>query len=400
MAVLGSGIFAKEGVCAPQSRDSSGIHHFLHWSCFSLPRPPTSAHLPAIAALGNAVALKAVYSRSEKSAAGFASVAQKTLKLSELPGVYHDEDPSVSLDVLLARPDISAVIVVLPITTQPSIILKALGAGKHVLSEKPVAPDVAGGIALIKEYETKFKSKGLVWRVAENYEAEPGYQVAAQAIKNAKIGKVTFYNARVVNFIDQDSKWYKTPWRTVPDYQGGFLLDGGVHTVAALRVMLPSPMKTLSSFASLNKEWLAPHDTINAIVQSADGAHGIVELTFASPTPSRAELAGNGITITGTDGWLSVNQATVLDGDTSVRVFRITIRKLQKDKDGKEVGETVEVLEEKVAGIEKELESFLQAIAGSNDELGSVQGALKDVAFIQAALTSNGSPIDLEKLVQ
>lgn len=176
------------------------------------------AHLPAIASVGSSVvALKAIYSRSEKSAAGLAADAQNALKLESKPDVYFDSDPAKNLDALLARSDISAVLVVLPITTQPSIVLKALAAGKHVLSEKPVAPDVASGIKLIKEYESTYKSKGLIWRVAENFEAESGYRAAGKAIKDGKIGKVVFYNARVVNYIDQSSKWYNTPWRTVPD---------------------------------------------------------------------------------------------------------------------------------------------------------------------------------------
>ena len=117
-----------------------------------------------------------------------------------------------------------------------------MAAGKHVLSEKPVAPDVAGGIALIKEYNETYKPKGLIWRVAENWEVEPAYHEAAKILAGGKIGKVTSFNVRVVNFVAKDSKWYKTPWRTIPDvstrsiynnnalltrwfqYQGGFLV--------------------------------------------------------------------------------------------------------------------------------------------------------------------------------
>ena len=102
-------------------------------------------------------------------------------------------DP-VSLDALLARSDIDAVIIALPITVQPSIVRKSLAAGKHVLSEKPVAPDVASGIELIREYETTYKPKGLVFRIAENYELEPGYHAAAKAIREGKIGKVNSEN--------------------------------------------------------------------------------------------------------------------------------------------------------------------------------------------------------------
>ncbi|KZT08081.1 oxidoreductase family protein [Laetiporus sulphureus 93-53] len=371
IAILGSGIFARE------------------------------AHLPAIATIGPSfVDLKAVYSRSEKSAAELAREAQSTLKLSSKPDVYFDADSSRNLDTLLARPDITAVIVVLPITIQPSIVLKALGAGKHVISEKPVAPDVGSGLKLIAEYETKYKPKGLVWRVAENIETETGYHIAAKAIRDGKIGRVKIYNARVVNYIDKNSKWYNTPWRTIPDYQGGFLLDGGVHTIAALRVLLPSPIKTVSGFASLTKSYLAPHDTINAAVRSADGSHGLVELTWGAPTASRSNLAFSGITVTGADGWLSVNQVKVVDGSHPVEGIRTTVHIAKRDEDGRDLGEVEEILDRTMDGVPKELEGFVNAIRGDDNGLGNPQGALKDVAFIQAGLNSNGRPVDIDVLMR
>ena len=176
------------------------------------------AHLPALAASGEtAPVLKAVYSRSEKSSSDLAAAAVVALKLNEPPSIYHDGDSSTDLDALLARADITAVIVVLPITLQPSIVLRALAAGKHVLSEKPVAPDVEQGRNLISTYRQEYQPKGLIWRVAENYEAEPGIRKAGEVIRSGKIGKVIFFKAVVVNHIDKESKFYKTPWRTVPD---------------------------------------------------------------------------------------------------------------------------------------------------------------------------------------
>lgn len=180
--------------------------------------PRSIAHLPSLVAVGDkAPTLKAVYSRSEKSARDLAAAAADSLSLSSPPAIYHDGAKSTDLDALLARSDITSVIVVLPITLQPDIILKALEAGKHVISEKPVGADVEGGLRLIKEYNLKYKSKGLIWRVAENFEAEAGFRAAGAAIAAGKIGEVIFFNAVVVSRVDKETKWYKTPWRTVPD---------------------------------------------------------------------------------------------------------------------------------------------------------------------------------------
>lgn len=173
------------------------------------------------------------------------------------------------------------------------------------------------------------------------------------------------------------------------------------HSAAALRVMLPSPMTYLSGFASLNLEWLAPQDTINAIIKSADGSHGIFELSNAAPTQSRSSV-GNGTVITGADGYLTINQTKVKDPVTGDEkpVFRIIIKSVTRDADGKAGPEREEVIDEPVRGVELELASFFAAaLEGKEDGLGSPRGALRDVAIIEAALNSGGKLIDLEKLV-
>jgi len=192
---------------------------------------PLTAYIPALVALGDfAPPLKAVYSRSEKSSTELSQSASQSLKLETPPEIYFDADSSRNLDVLLQRSDIVAVIIVLPITVQPEIVIKALAAGKHVLSEKPIAPDVAKGLSLIKE-SSKYTQKGLVWRVAENYELEPAYRKAGELIRSGAIGKVAFFKAIVYNYIDKSSQWYKTPWRTIPEVsrRNFTIVDGVVH---------------------------------------------------------------------------------------------------------------------------------------------------------------------------
>ncbi|KAF7309985.1 GFO-IDH-MocA domain-containing protein [Mycena indigotica] len=363
LAILGAGIFAKE------------------------------AHLPAIHALGgDAPPLLAVYSRSEKTAKDCAQHAT-SLGITPAPAIYHDGDESSNLDALFARADVTSVIVALPITLQPAIILKALAAGKHVLSEKPVAPDVASGIELIKIYQEKYKHN-LVWRVAENYEAESGFRAAGELIKADRIGKVTFFKATVTNHIEVTNQYYKTPWRTVPEYQGGFLLDGGVHTIGALRTVLPHPLTHLSAFASLNFEYLKPHDTIHAVVQSDGNFHGIVELSFGAPTKTNPTI--DQYVITGTNGWITLNFKRI----DNKSVLRLVLHHVVKDGEGKKVKEEEEVMDLPVKGVQAELASFLEKVAGQETmNIGDPLEALRDVAFIEAGLNSNGVLVDLIKLV-
>lgn len=156
-------------------------------------------------------------------------------------------------------------------------------------------------------------------------------------------------------------------------------------------------MATLSGFASLAQPHLKPHDTINAAVATADGAHGLVELTFGSPVPSRSEQAHNNITITGTDGWINIENTSLSNGKRGIRV---TVYTVTKDDKGRDTGETKEVIEEEAVGVNVEVARFVDAINGKDDGYGKPADALKDVAFIQAALNSDGKPVDLLKLAQ
>jgi predicted dehydrogenase len=82
---------------------------------------------------------------------------------------------------------------------------------------------------MIGTYHQLYQNKGQVWRVAENYEAEPGYRAAAAAIRSGKIGRVIFFKMLAVMNMDKDSKWYNVPWRTVPDVSfSGYLYCVGL----------------------------------------------------------------------------------------------------------------------------------------------------------------------------
>jgi predicted dehydrogenase len=108
----------------------------------------------------------ALYSRSEESALRLR--ADKYAHTGHVVGVYHGAE---GLDQLLARQDIDAVFVLLPIESQGDAIRKALLAGKHVLSEKPIAPTAAAARELIALHAERAAS--CLWGIAENFRCGP-----------------------------------------------------------------------------------------------------------------------------------------------------------------------------------------------------------------------------------
>ncbi|KAJ2988384.1 hypothetical protein NUW58_g4009 [Xylaria curta] len=218
------------------------------------------------------LSVKVVWSRSLKS-------AEETARLLADGGtqaeVYSSESgPGKSYDELLKREDISGLVLALPIVDQPSYIEKALAAGKHVLAEKPIAKDLDTALKLIDYYKKISIETKATLSIAENFRFMKGWAYAAEEIK--KLGRVTGFVVRLHSMMQTNNKYYNTPWRTKPEHQGGFLLDGGVHYTAALRELLgkEDAVASVIALTSLVNSHLPPKDTINAILQTKSGVLG------------------------------------------------------------------------------------------------------------------------------
>ncbi|CAM1501169.1 Fc.00g103310.m01.CDS01 [Cosmosporella sp. VM-42] len=235
-------------------------------------------HLPAVLKCDH-LSLKAIYSRSLKSAEDTAALNTK----GAIDLYSADSGAGKTYQDLLSREDIAAVIIALPIVSQPGYIEAALAAGKHVLAEKPLAKDVARGKKLIEYYTEIAKKNNSTFAIAENVRFMPAFTYAAEEAR--KLGKVNHFTVRVFSWMKQDAKWVGTEWRRKPEYQGGFLLDGGVHHAAATRLLLggdSNKAESVRALTSLTHEYLAPIDTVNAIIKTKSGTSGTFQVSSGS----------------------------------------------------------------------------------------------------------------------
>lgn len=194
VAILGAGIFAKTGtICL-----IAVARNEANW---------VTEHLPAVQACSK-LQLKAVYSRSKNSATGLVS----GIPDAKIDVYYdHPSEEGRSLKQLLARDDIQAVIIALPILTQPAIISQAIEAGKHVLSEKPVAKDLQDGMALLKWYESLKMEKKPLWGVAENFRYMQPWLKGAELL-NRMGGKLVTFKVGSYTLMSESSEYYHTSW--------------------------------------------------------------------------------------------------------------------------------------------------------------------------------------------
>ncbi|KAK4097988.1 NAD(P)-binding protein [Parathielavia hyrcaniae] len=331
-------------------------------------------HLPAIEA-NPSLTLKAVYSRSQQSAEALAAASKDPASVA----VYFDT-PTVAgkaLDDLLRRDDVAAVDVALPILHQPGVVEKALRAGKHVLSEKPVAGDIESARELIAWHEGLQVGDGAagsrpLWGVAENWRYMESMRYAAQRVGEIGGGLVTF---RLVKngSVASDNKYFNTEWRKTPGYQGGFLLDGGVHFVAGLRFLLAAAgqdIKQVVGFTALLDEKLIPVDTIQAVAATQGGKLGTITISFG--TEFKSDTKVEIVTTHGVVSWSPTEVKTVArKGDGS--------------------NETVEEKKKFYysSGVTEEVSAFAKAIeAGKLDALQTPTEALRDLEILQRLLES------------
>lgn len=320
------------------------------------------AHLPALHTLPDAFEPVAIYSRNAETAQALAA---------SLPGkveVYTD------LAALLARTDIEAVDVVLPINDQPSAVTAALQAGKHVISEKPVAPDVRTGRQLLHTASELTAHSGKIWSVAENWRYEPAYHAAAEAISQGVIGQPLQLNWATSSAVTPQNKYYHTAWRRDNTFPGGFLLDGGVHNIAVMRVVL-GEIESVSAFVTQVRPDLPPADTLSATFRFDSGAFGTWTVSFAAGLPWETPMQ-----ILGTSGALRISnrQLEVFSGDPAQphsQPFAIN-------------------------NVEAELADFARVIHGAPLH-NTPEQALQDVAVIEAMLESarTGCTVQPERII-
>ncbi len=104
-----------------------------------------------------------------------------------------------SLDELLAAPDVAVVDVATHPSVRVEIVRRALEAGKHVLSQKPFAPDLASARALV----ALAQERGLKLAVNQNGRWTPAWRVATLLLQDGAIGETL----AVTHLIEEHNRW-------------------------------------------------------------------------------------------------------------------------------------------------------------------------------------------------
>ncbi|WP_077611452.1 Gfo/Idh/MocA family protein [Clostridium sp. Marseille-P2415] len=170
---------------------------------------------------------------------------------------------------LLADESVEAVTIATPNDTHLPIALAVMGAGKHVVCEKPVAL----GSDELEQMINCAKKNGVLFTVHQNRRWDEDYLTVKKLYDQQIMGKIFNIESRV-----HGSRGIPGDWRNQKQHGGGMVLDWGVHLLDQMTMMLKG-RKPKSVFAQLtNVTNEAVDDGFRALFQFDDQLTFLVEV--------------------------------------------------------------------------------------------------------------------------
>jgi predicted dehydrogenase len=317
-------------------------------------------HWPALARMPERFTITAFCDAIRATAEEYAALTG--LPIERYHAGYHD---------LLAREDVEAVVVAVPIPQLYPIACDCLAAGKHLICEKPPGASEAEALefaALVDRYP---RQKILM---AEDFFYRNELRLARSLVDGGAIGLLRLLREHVAKHeVPAPGSFASTPWRSRPRYPGGSLLDGGVHDIATLRLLGGDVTSLFARTEWLNDTIDAP-STLTMIMEFATGATGT--LFYGSfGVPFEGEV--NDTRLYGTEGNLiaSRGQVTHVHPDGAVEEYRFA---------GSD-------------GYYNEFLNFYEAIVYDEPIVGTVAQSVKNMLTVLRALDSaaQGRPGEL-----
>lgn len=196
-------------------------------------------------------------------------------------------DQADSLDALLARPDVDAITVTTATNEHTEVIGRAIAAGKHVFTEKLLAPTVAEAEKLV----AAARDAGVALVVSLPRLAEPFVVTAAALVDQGALGDLTYARVRVAHD-GWLGGWLPERFADPVAAIGGAFADLGCHPAYLVQRFLGAePERITASYGHVTDR--AVEDNAVVVALYADGALGVAEASFVTtPGASALELRG------------------------------------------------------------------------------------------------------------
>ncbi len=195
-----------------------------------------------------------------------------------------------SYEDLLADSAVQAVAICTPSGLHAEQVLAALAAKKHVLTEKPLALNLADSAQIV----AAARQTGLLVSVVSQLRFAPAIQEAKKIISSGRLGRLV--TGDVYMKYHRSKQYYaENDWRgTIKMDGGGALINQGIHGVDLARYLL-GPVTSIFAQARTLVHEIETEDTLSAVLTYSSGALGVIQAT-TSVYPGfsrRLEISGD-----------------------------------------------------------------------------------------------------------
>lgn len=127
-----------------------------------------------------------------------------------------------SLEAVLNDPKVDLVTVAIPNDSHKEVVIKALEAGKNVISEKPVAMNLQE----LDDMIAAANKSGKVFSVHQNRRFDVDFLAMKHLKETGELGEFISIESRI-----HGSRGIPSDWRGEKEHGGGMVLDWGVHLI-------------------------------------------------------------------------------------------------------------------------------------------------------------------------
>ncbi|MGQ9456220.1 MAG: Gfo/Idh/MocA family protein [Armatimonadota bacterium] len=222
-------------------------------------------------------------------------VAAADVDLERAVKIAGSEHAYTDFHKMLENEELDAVSVCTPPKFHKEQTCASLETGIAVLCEKPLAMNATEAREMVEC--AKQTGKILVTAFCHRFH-EPVVR-AKEIVKSGQIGKITMFRNRFGGKIDMTQTWFSN--RELSG--GGTIPDTSVHSIDLFRYLVGEASKVCAAIHTADQRYKV-EDCSAIMLQSADGAIGIIEASWTSPG------SANIIEIYGTDGAIVIDYAT------------------------------------------------------------------------------------------
>jgi len=205
------------------------------------------------------------------------------------------------LSDLLAHADVDLVTLCTPSGLHPGQVIAAAGAGRHVMTEKPMATRWKDGRRMVRACD----EAGVRLFVIKQNRRNTTLQILKRAVREGRFGRI--YMAHLNVFWSRPQSYYDSAsWRGTWEFDGGALMNQASHYVDLLDWLI-GPVANVQAMTATLARNIEVEDTAVVNVRWRSGALGSMAITMLT-YPKNYE---GSLTIIGEKGTVRVGGVAV-----------------------------------------------------------------------------------------